>query len=226
MGYCIVGMVMETSTPLPNSHVSSFMRPFVLVGTVFLTMQNILFMATHGAISSPDRWSDVYLLILVAYAGGAEITQLLKRKDSDEIGWQEQIRKGGPLVTLWLGMLLAAGIWRMADPACSMPPELKETAIKVVGVFFGSYTLRQYRRARQPRSEAATGAANILLDADAARLMEELRRQNSQTPKALSDATGIPRRSVARLLKNLVQSGALVRHGGPFDPSATYGLKP
>ena len=54
---------------------------------------------------------------------------------------------------------------------------------------------------------------------------EHLRHQGPQTPKALSDALGIPRRSVARLLKDLVQAGAIERQGGPFDPSAVYQIK-
>jgi hypothetical protein len=216
---------METSTFAPARQVSHFMRPFALAGTAYLVTLNVLFMVTRGEYHSPDRWSDVYMLILAAYAGGAELAHLMHGTESEEEGWRDQIRKGGPLVTLWLVMLLAAGIWRIADDTRPMPPELKETAMKVVGVFFGAYTLRQYRRAKKDRPNAVAMMEAPFADPEAARLLDHLRRHGPQTPKVLSESLDIPRRSVARLLKDLTLAGAIIRRGGPFDPSAVYHIK-
>lgn len=216
---------MATPAFAPARQVSNFMRPFALAGTAYLITLNVLFMLTRGEYHSPDRWSDVYMLVLAAYAGGVEVAHLARGTDSEDDGWRDQIRKGGPLVTLWLVLLLAAGIWRIADATRPMPPELKETAMKVVGVFFGAYTLRQYRRAKNARTNTAAITDAALVDPDAARLLDQLRHHGPQTPKSLSESLDIPRRSVARLLKDLVQADAITRQGGPFDPSAVYHIK-
>ncbi len=211
---------------IPSQKTSAFMRPFVLGATAYLVALDVLFMMTQGEFHSPDRWSDIYMLLLAAYAGGAEISHLVQGTESEEEGWKDQIRKGGPLVTLWLLLLFMAGLWRIADPTTPMPPELKETAMKVVGVFFGTYALRQYRRSKGGRVLSSIAPEALTLDPDAVRLVDYLRRQGPQTPKALADALEMPRRSVARLLKELIRAGSLQRQGGPFDPSAVYRVRP
>ncbi len=204
------------------------MRPFALGGTAFLITLNALYLWTRGAFYSPDSWSDIYMVFLVAYAGAPEIKRWMKDTEPEDAGgWPEKIRKGGPIITVWVLLLLAAGVWRIADPTRPMPPELKETTIKVISVFFGAYALRQFRRTPRARQAVTGGSPSAagLPPSDASeeeQIVSYVRANGPQTPKALSEALAIPRRSMARLLTQLQTQGRLKRDGGPFDPSATY----
>ena len=57
----------------PEQDGSHFMRPFAFDATAFLLTLDILYLITRGAFHSPDRWSDVYMVILAVYAGAPEV---------------------------------------------------------------------------------------------------------------------------------------------------------
>jgi hypothetical protein len=196
------------------------MRPFALGATAYLWILNLLEVITRGRLHSPDQWSDVYMLILGTYAGAGEIKRWNTGEVTDPETWPEQVRKGGPIVTAWILLLFGVGAWRLFDPSRLMPTELKEITMKVIGVFFGVYALRQVRKSR---ARSAVDSSDPVADnADTQRILEHLRANGPKTPAAISDALNIPRRSLSRLLKALVESGRLTRDGGAFDPNATY----
>jgi hypothetical protein len=202
---------------------SAFMRPFALAATAFLIALDSLYLITRGQLSSPDRWSDVYMVILAVYAGAPEVKRWMSGQEpEDPEAWPEKIRKGGPLVTLWILLLFGAGLWRISDPTRPMPPELKETTLKVIGIFFGAYALRQYRMRTGRRTSASVSDSEPAEDPETQKILASLRVHGPQTPKTLSENLAIPRRTVARLLKGLTEEKRLEREGGPFDPSATY----
>lgn len=205
------------------------MRPFALGCTAFLLGHNTIYLLTNGAYASPDSWSDIYMVFLAAYAGAPELKRWMRDTEPENPdAWPEKIRKGGPIITLWVLLLFAAGLWRIADPTHVMPPELKETTIKVIGVFFGAYALRQYRRTASAKAvvgrRAAAGTAENVAGSDEEKILAYLEKQ-PQTPKAISETLEIPRRTVARLLSHLQNTGRVRRDGdSPNDPSASYKL--
>ncbi len=206
-----------TNPPLPKDG-SLFMRPFALAATAYLFTSNLLYVLTQGTFPLPDRWADVYMVILGVYGGAPEIKKLAHRSDEALSGdWDEPIRKGGPLVTLWFLLLAGVGILRHWDTSYPMPPELRAITLQTIGVFFGTYALRQYRKGRLPAN------ADSALETQKAKVMEFLRLQGPSSPKTISDATQIPRRTLSRLLADLIVTRQVFRDAdSPKDPSGTY----
>lgn len=203
---------------------SLFMRPFALGATTYLLTINLLYLVTNGRFQSADRFSDLYFLVLGAYAGAPEIRRWRTGQDpSNPSAWEERIRKGGPIITLWVLLYALAVTWRFVDPARLMPPELKPITMEVIGLFLGTYALRQLRQ----KASAAKGAAKEAADPPLrAQILSQVTAQGPSTPNALSAALGIPRRTLGRLLKEMVQDGSLVRQARyANDPSALYQVK-
>lgn len=202
---------------------SLFMRPFAFAATAYLLMINLLHVITHGQFQLPDRWAEIYTVILGIYAGTPEVKKLVQRSNEPLDGeWDERLRKGGPIITAWLSLLMAAALLRHWDQTFPMPPELRSICMQVMAVFFGSYALRQYRKAAVSRQEGGGGAS-----AEEARQVSDfLAKAGPSTPKAISDGTQIPRRTLTRVISEMALDGRLVREGNsPKNPTATYRLK-
>jgi uncharacterized membrane protein len=200
---------------------SLFMRPFAIGMTAYLLGYNFIHMLTRGAFKSPDLVSDVYFFVLATYAGAPEVKRWASKVAEDPEGWNESIRKGGPLIAAWFVLWGGAVLWRIYDPSVPMPAELKTILLQVMGLFFGTYALRQVRK-RAVRSgearEAEPGADDLVLDC--------IRQKGSATPKTLREALGLSRSTVTRVLAAHVEAGRLAREGdSPQDPSALYRLK-
>jgi hypothetical protein len=205
---------------------SLFMRPLAYGWTAYLFGTNALFLLTRGGFHSPDSWAEIYSLVLATYASAPEVKRwVVKQNLPDEPDdWHERLRKGGPLVVAWNLLLAAAGALRMYDPSWPMPPELKAITMQIMAVFFGTYALRQIRR----RSVSGSGARAGVDESDAVesgRVIDVLRQAGPLTPTALSERTGIPRRTLARLLARLTTEKKLIREARyASDPAATYHL--
>lgn len=48
---------------------SAFMRPFAIWATAYLFLANLLYLLTRGSFAYPDRWGDLYAVILGIYSG-------------------------------------------------------------------------------------------------------------------------------------------------------------
>lgn len=220
----------DLSTPQDGS---LFMRPFALGMTAYLLTYHFLYLVTRGAFQSPDVVSDVYFFVLATYAGAPELKRWSARQAEDPEGWNEGIRKGGPLITLWFLLWAGAVLWRIKDPTIPMPPELKTITMQVMGLFFGTYALRQVRKrsVRSSRGALMTPGAEPAeaMEGESGpteRVFEYLRRHGAAAPKAIRDALDLPRRTVTRALADLVSQGRAARDGdSPQDPSATYRAK-
>lgn len=195
------------------------MRPLALGWTAYLFATNILFLITRGTYHSPDRWAELYTLVLAAYAGGPEVKQWVRGTEpTDTDTWMEKVRKGGPLVVGWNVLLAAAGALRLYDPTWPMPDELKAITMQITALFFGTYALRQARKRSMESAVAGESDAAVRQ-----KIMEYLKTTGPSTPAALSEALGIPRRSLARHLNAMVADKSLTRKARyPTDPTATY----
>ena len=215
----------------------NFMRPFALGATAYTFGINLLQLITRGEFQSPDHWGDVYAAVLLAYSGAPEIKRLMSEDPAaDPDHWEERVRKGGPIITLWFLLLAAAGFWRMHDHTVPMPPELKSITLKVLAIFFGTYAFRQYRRrvqvhraARRADAEGTGTPGDAGFTAppeteDRQRICAFLKENGPATPKAIAEALGLSRRTVGRLLDALKEEGRLTRQArGPYDRAAVYG---
>lgn len=214
----------NTPPPLEPSDGQTLLQRLSLGATAYIWGSNFLHLVTKGGVSSPDRWENIYLVILAAYEGGQEVRSWAKGAEPGEPNpWQERIRKGGPLTTAWVLLLFLAGILRQVDASFPMPEELESITIKVIGLFLGTYVFRPYRCARP------LGRRSNEDDTDALwreKISATLRDQGPKGSRALSDALDIPPRTLARLLKGMLAQRILARGGSsPNDPSATYRIK-
>lgn len=215
---------------------SNFMRPLALGWTAYLFGFQALFLITRGGFHSPDSWAEVYTLILGTYAGAPEVKRWVSKvEQGDEPDdWLERLRKGGPLIIAWNGLLAAAGALRMFDPSWPMPPELKSITMQVTALFFGTYALRQVRR----RKVRESGGGNIpegdkADDSDARQaeqkqaILEYLRKNGPSKPSDLAQALLMNRRTLGRLIALLVAEKAIERQSqSPTDPAARYAIRP
>ena len=208
---------------------SMFMRPLAFGWTAYLFGGCLIFLITRGAFHSPDSWAEIYTLILATYAGAPEVKRWVNRTDpsTEPNDWQESIRKGGPLVIAWNLLLMIAGVLRMYDPSWPMPPELKSITMQITTLFFGTYAFRQVRRRSVQRtSHAENGPDDETSDeAQKEAVLNYLRQKGPTTPAGLTQALGLPRRTLARVLARLMAEKAVVRDARyPSDPAATYHL--
>lgn len=208
--------------PSPTPADGSALLSRLAVGaSAYVWGSNFLYLVTKGGLTSPDRWENVYLVILAAYAGGQEVRSWAKGAESGDESWKDRVQKGGPIITAWVSLLFIAGVLRQMDATFPMPPELESITIKVIGLFLGTYMFRQYRRAR-PLKRPAGEEDEILR----VRIADHLRSQGATGARALSDTLDIPPRTLARLLKIMISEKRITREGtSPTDPSATYRAK-
>lgn len=201
------------------------MRPFALGGSAYLLVYNLLYLTTRGQFNSPDSLSEIYLVFISLYAGAPEVKRWMTKADpSDPEGWQERLRKGGPLITLWVLLYAAAVTWRIYDPSRPIPPELKEITLQTMLVFFGSFALRQARK-RAIRQEGG-GVAQNDEELQVRKAVTDLLKQKGQAaPKELAAAVLVPRRSLNRILADMVREGLITRgSAAPTDAYAPYTL--
>ncbi len=217
------------NTPLqPSSDGSLYMRPFAIGMTAYLAGYIGLYMVTRGAFHSPDAVADVYFFVLATYAGGPEIKRWSQGQDQDPQGWNERIRKGGPLVTLWFLLWAAAVLWRIHDSTVPMPPELKTILLQVMGLFFGTYALRQIRRrsVRRGQVQEDLNPSEEVADTNA-QVMDYLTTRGPSTPKTLRVDLNLTRSTLARSLTELLNQNRITRKAtSPRDPNPTYAASP
>lgn len=205
-----------------------FMRPFALGATAYLLTLNFLYVATRGTLQMPDRFSELYLVMLGCYGGAPEIKRWMRRQEPIHAdGWQERLRKGGPIITLWILLYALCVTWRLADSTRPLPPELKTITMGVIGLFFGTYSLRQFRqRVRRASTQAGERDSGAAEDTELrAQITAFLKARGSATAGTLEEFLQIPRRSLNRLLKEMEGEGRVVREGRyRTDPSGLYRL--
>ncbi len=216
------------ASPTPSQDGSLYMRPFAIGMTAYLVTYCLLYMMTRGSFRSPDAVSDVYFFVLATYAGGPEIKRWTSGEHEDPEGLPERVRKGGPLVTLWFLLWAGAVLWRLHDPEVPMPPELKTILLQVMGLFFGTYALRQIRKrsVRQGlvRSDMAAGEGPQV-DTDS-QVVEFLTENGPSTPKTIREGLGLARSTLTRALTDLLQQRRVARDANsPRDPNPVYRLK-
>jgi hypothetical protein len=217
----------EATPPVPlTADSSQFMRPFAIGMTAYLVAYNILFMVTRGQLQSQDAVSDVYFFVLATYAGAPEVKRWTVRQAEDPEGWAERIRKGGPLITLWFLLWAGAVLWRIYDPTVPMPAELKAITLQVMGLFFGTYALRQVRKrsVRGVRMETAGDLSTERpLRETAQRVYDFLLEKKSASPREIREALELPRTTVTRALAELLASQKVTRDSqNPQDPAPQY----
>ena len=203
------------------------MRPFAFGMTAYLVTYHLLYVVTRGQFQSPDTVSDMYFFVLATYAGAPEVKRWKLGQSEDPEGWNERLRKGGPLITLWFLLWAGVVLWRLKDPSVPMPPELKSITLQVIGLFFGAYAIRQVRK------RSVTGAGSAQAQAEESnetvqKILQVFASVGGQaTPRTVRDATGLPRSTVSRVLSHLVSAGRLERHStSAQDPNPAYRLKP
>jgi hypothetical protein len=204
---------------------SAFMLPFVTGGTTLLGGLALLELVSRGEIRSPDNMADVYAALVGAYAGAGELKHwvgaIRKRPLEEEDPRLARARKGGFFVAFWLVLLTAAVLWRVADATVPMPHELKAITLRVVGIFFVTYSSRRLRAAPKASLEEAARTS------DKNRLLEAV----IQTPEGLTRRgvaerfPSIHPRTMLRLLNQLLEEGHLERHGHPNSAEARYAVR-
>jgi hypothetical protein len=212
---------------------SLFMRPFAIGMTAYLATYNLLYMLTRGKFHSPDLLAEMYFVVLAAYSGAPEIKRLaIQPTPTDPEGWEERIRKGGPLITLWFLLWSVAVTWRIYDPTIPMPAELRKITMGVIGLFLGTYALRQYRKRVGRRVVQPSSIPGVDLGQEGEfdpfrdKILNFLEEKGPSTPKTIRESLDVPRRTLTRLLTELAEQGEILRENKPpTDPSATYRLK-
>src|SRR5689334_7910420 len=88
--------------------------PFATLLTTFLWLETWVEIVSKGARQSPDDLSKIYLTVMAAYAGAAEISKWLNKAPTDPTldPKFERIHRGGFFIGLWLAPLLFAYGWR------------------------------------------------------------------------------------------------------------------
>lgn len=216
----------------PPNDGSAFMRPFAIGMSAYLACYQFLYVITRGAFHSPDAVSDVYFFVLAAYAGAPEIKRWRQNDPSDPDDWQERLRKGGPLITLWFMLWAAVVLLRIKDASYPMPAELKTILIQVMTLFFGAYALRQARkRSIGIRSFGKSSATDPMpptgsLSPSSQQILDFMRNHSgSTTPSELREALQMPRSSVSRALSQLAEAGLITRDAANTnDPNPRYRL--
>src|SRR5258708_6762957 len=87
-----------------NRSAQTIIAPVATLLTTFLWLESFVEIITRGARHSPDDLSKLYLGIMTAYAGSAEISKWLANEPTDPTQDPrfERIQRGGFFVWLWL----------------------------------------------------------------------------------------------------------------------------
>lgn len=133
--------------------------PFAALLTTYLWLETWLEILTRGAYHSPDDLSKLYLAIMAAYAGAAEITKWLNPAPTDpaQDPMFERIHRGGFFIALWLAPLLFVYSWRITNSHVPMPGPLEKNTIGLVGIFFIKAASRRWRHKKHGVIDPATG---------------------------------------------------------------------
>src|SRR5258708_13244971 len=120
--------VMDAETPLlpTNLTAQTTIAPCAIFLTAALWVETWLEIFSHGVYHSPDDLSKLYLGVMAAYAGAAEISKWLVNVPTHpaEDPMFERIHRGGFFIALWLGPLLAAWGCGIMNAPIPIPPTL------------------------------------------------------------------------------------------------------
>ena len=145
---------MESDKPAQD-----IVAPFATLLTTFLWLETWVEILSRGARHSPDDLSKLYLAIMTAYCGAAEISKWLVNAPTDPTQDPrfERIQRGGFFIGLWLAPLLFAYGWRITDPSVPMPSPLQKITVGLVGIFFLKAASRRLRHKKHGVIDLSTG---------------------------------------------------------------------
>jgi hypothetical protein len=208
--------------------------PFASLLTAFLWLETWVEILSRGSHKSPDDLSKLYLAIMAAYAGAAEISKWLINAPTDprQDPRLERIQRGGVLIGLWLIPLLFAYTWRISNDKVPLPPPLHKIVFGLVGIFFLKAASRRWRHTKHGVMDPATGEAGAgSIAQDGARdadLAEALYQKITSAPEGVSvaDMTAafpdVTRPRLYRAFNELVKTRRVTRTGKPRTPEVRY----
>lgn len=208
--------------------------PFAMLLTVFLWLETWVEILSRGAHRSPDDLSKLYLAVMAAYSGAAEISKWLLKAPTDPTldPRFEKIQRGGVFIGLWMIPLLFAYTWRISNSQVPMPGPLNKIVIGLVGIFFLKAASRRLRHERHGVIDSSTGDVKGWnageTDAQDSGFSDEVYRHVA----AASDGASMAELTVAfpdssrprlyRALDRLMQAKRLTRTGKPRTPDVRY----
>ncbi len=207
--------------------------PFATLLTTFLWLETWAEILSKGARHSPDDLSKLYLAVMAAYAGAAEISKWLNNyaTDPSQDPRFERIQRGGFFIGLWLAPLLFAYGWRITNPAIPMPAPLQKITVGLVGIFFLKAASRRFRHKKHGVIDPVTGQLKKDSDDDTPDQPElsEVVYEHIATKTDGMSVTEIqaafPDVSKPRLYRafeELMQTKRLTRTGKPRTPDVRY----
>jgi hypothetical protein len=217
----------------------SIIAPLATLLTTFLWLETWLEILSRGAYRSPDDLSKLYLSVMAAYAGAAEISKWLVNAptDSTQDPRFERIHRGGFFVWLWLAPLLLAYGWRITNPAIPMPAPLEKITIGLVGIFFLKAASRKLRHKQHGVIDPVTGAIKEededsdndgIQDSQESDFTEVLYKRIADSPNGmsvveiLSAFPNINKPRLYRAFDQLIKANRLTRTGKPRTADVRY----
>src|SRR5258706_8065614 len=207
--------------------------PFAALLTTFLWVETWAEILSKGTRHSPDDLSKLYLAVMGAYAGAAEISKWLNNYATDPTQDPrfERIQRGGLFIALWLAPLLFAYGWRISDPTVPMPGPLPKITIGLVGIFFLKAASRRFRHKKHGVIDPVTGRLKPDSDDDTpdqTDFSEALFQRVASNPDGMSVTdiqAAFPEISKPRLYRtfdDLMAAKRLKRTGRPRTPDVRY----
>jgi hypothetical protein len=214
----------------------SVIAPFATLLTTFLWLETWIEIVSRGARHSPDDLSKIYLTVMAAYAGAAEISKWLVNAPTDPTldPRFERIQRGGFFIGLWLAPLLFAYSWRITNPQVPMPEPLQKTVLGLIGIFFLKAASRKLRHKKHGVIDPTTGEVNENTDGDGLPDAEEPKLSETLLAKIKSGSDGmtigeifaaypeVTKPRLYRALDKLLKAESVVRTGKPRTPDVRY----
>jgi len=206
----------------------SVVAPFAICLTIFLWAGTCAEILSRGTYHSLDL-TKLYLLVMSAYAGAAEISKWLVNAPTDptQDPRLERMHRGGFFVWLWFIPLLATYSWRFFDPSIPVPAALEKITSGLVTLFFLKAASRKLRHKEHGVINAS--GAEALEESDQDRDITEIVYEHiAAAPQGMSAAeirAAIPktgRSQVFRALEKLLLARRIRRSGRPHRPDARY----
>ena len=216
-----------------NRTAQTIIAPVATLLTAFLWLETWVEILSRGAYHSADDLSKLYLGVMAAYAGAAEISKWLSNEPT-EPGQDprfERIHRGGFFVWLWLVPLLFAYGWRITTPAIPMPGPLQKITLGLVGIFFLKAASRRWRHKKIGMIDPVTGelkSGDSAEDAPETDFQDVLYQRIASAPDGLMIGeifAAFPEVSKPRLYRafdKLVKAHRLTRTGKPRTPEVRY----
>ncbi len=213
----------------------AIIAPFATLLTTFLWLETWVEILSRGARHSPDDLSKLYLAIMAAYAGAAEITKWLNNYPTDPTQDPrfERIQRGGVFIGLWLAPLLFVYGWRITNPAIPMPGPLQKITIGLVGIFFLKAASRKWRHKKHGiidpiTGEIKDGSSDQEDGAQEIDFVEVVYKRIASAPDGLligelfAAFQEVSKPRLYRALDKLVTAHRLTRTGKPRTPEVRY----